>query len=156
MSSNCKVLCGNSTCILLHTIASRIKNESYSLLKTQLHGLFVKICGNLPCPECTNHANNFTRIVRIETIPTKQLFESMLFQFHNSVNKRIYKPLYNVEDLEIYKEYNLGIVLQNFINQYAKRYPSSLVSGIPSTERARKNVAYSVAKWIRNNWHHFN
>lgn len=153
---NNKILWGNSTWTLLHTIAARINEDSYILLKNQLHGLFVNICVNLPCPECASHSGNFTKIVRLETIQTKQLFESMLFQFHNNVNKRINKPQYKVEDLVKYKQYNLGIVMQHFINQYAKRYSSSLVSGIQSTERNRKNIAYSVAKWVRNNWHHFN
>lgn len=151
-----KIIWGNSTWILLHTIAARINENSYNILKGQLYGLFVNICSNLPCPECTNHANRFTNIVKLETIPTKQLFESMLFQFHNNVNARINKPQYKVENLVKYKQYNLGIVLQTFVNQYSKRYTSSLVAGIPSTERARRNIAYTVINWIKTNWRHFN
>ena len=155
--SDTNLLWGKSTWSLLHTIAARINETSYKKLKHELHQLFIQICSNLPCPECARHAREFIKIVRLETIPTKQLFRSMLYQFHNNVNKRIGKPIHNMKTIVVYEKYNLSVTLQNFITFYAKRYnSSSLIVGSSSNEIARKKIANLVSVWIRKNWQHFN
>ena len=106
------LLWGKSTWTLLHTLAARIDDASYKKLKSELHRLFLTICSNLPCPECTRHARDFIKIVRLDTVSNKQLFRSMLYQFHNNVNKRIGKPVYNMEDIVVYEKYNLMVVFK--------------------------------------------
>ena len=151
-----KMLWGKSTWILLHTLAARIKESEYPRLKAELFAIMRQICANLPCPDCAKHAREFIGIVRIETIPTRILFNSMLYQFHNNVNLRIGKGQVGIQVLEGYKAYNLGIALQNFLTFYAKRYNGTIRAGVTSTEVIRRRIAISVHEWIRKHWGSFN
>ena len=151
-----KMLWGVSTWRLFHTMAARIREESYPYLKGQLLAVVKQICYNLPCPECARHATQFMRNVHLASLPNKTVFISMLFQFHNSVNARLGKRQYTLEDLKEYKNRNIGIDLQNFLTFYAKRYNVTLQAGIQSTELIRRRIAISVRAWLQKNWLHFN
>ena len=137
-------------------MAARIRKESYPYLKGQLLAVVKQICYNLPCPECARHATQFMRNVHLASLPNKTVFISMLFQFHNSVNARLGKRQYTLEDLKEYKNRNIGIDLQNFLTFYAKRYNGTLQAGIQSTELIRRRIAISVRAWLQKNWLHFN
>ena len=147
---------GKSTWMFFHTLAEKVDEEKYKVLKYELIAIVRQICSNLPCPECAAHASRFISTVRIETIPTKHLFKSMLFLFHNQVNARIGKPQFMSQQTSCYKHYSLGISLQNFLTFYAKRYNGTIQAGIMSTETKRRRIAISVNQWIKNNWTSFN
>ena len=151
-----KMLWGVSTWRLFHTMAARIREESYPYLKGQLLAVVKQICYNLPCPEWARHATQFMRNVHLSSFPNRTVFISMLFQFHNSVNARLGKRQYTLEDLKEYKNRNIGIDLQNFLTFYAKRYNGTLQAGIQSTELIRRRIAISVRAWLQKNWLHFN
>ena len=151
-----KMLWGKSTWILLHTLAAQIKDSEYQRLKVELFSIVRQICANLPCPDCAKHAREFIGIDRVETIPTKVLFNSMLHQFHNSVNHRIGKRKVGIQVLHEYNTYNLGIALQNFLTFYAKRYNGTLSAGIVSTEIIRRRVAITTHEWLKKHWGCFN
>ena len=151
-----KMLWGVSTWRLFHTMAARIREESYPHLKGELLAVVKQICYNLPCPDCARHATRFMNGVNLATLPNKTVFISMLFQFHNSVNARLGKQQYTLEDLKVYNKRNLGIDLQNFLTFYARRYNGTLQAGIQSTELIRRRIAISVRAWLQKNWLHFN
>ena len=151
-----KMLWGRCTWILFHVLAARINEKSYPSLKGEILGIINQVCKNLPCPDCASHATNFINIVKLQTVPTKQLLKSMLFQFHNQVNRRLNKRQFTLKELEVYDRYNLGIAIQNFLTFYAKRYNGTLQAGIQSTELRRRRIAISVHEWFKKNWHHFN
>ena len=146
------MLWGKSTWMLFHTIVERVDEQQYKTYKGQILSMIKHICNNLPCPECTEHAGRFINKVRIESVPTKQSMKLMLYQFHNQVNRRVRNSQFNMKDLDIYKKYNIGIVIQNFLTFYAKRYDGTLQGGRLSTELTRKRIANSVREWMRNNY----
>ena len=41
---------------LFHTLSFKIKAVHFHEIKDELLGHFISICNNLPCPECTEHA----------------------------------------------------------------------------------------------------
>ena len=43
---------GPCTWYLFHTLAEKVKEESFPLIKESLISLIIRICSNLPCPEC--------------------------------------------------------------------------------------------------------
>ncbi len=90
-----------------------------------------------------------------DSVPNKREFRAMLFVFHNSVNARIGKPKYHHSRLIEHKNANMGIVLQNFLTFFAKRYNGTIQAGITSTEMARRRISSRVAGWFKSNWAYF-
>ena len=93
--------------------------------------------------------------VHVNSVPNKREFRAMLYTFHNSVNKRLDKPLFNHKFLFIHKNRNMGIILQNFLIFFVKRYNGTIQAGITSTEMTRKRIGRHVAGWFKSNWHQF-
>ena len=89
-----------------HTLAENINEEGFSNIKFSLFSFIKRICNYLPCPDCSHHAIHFLAKVNINKIVTKNDFKNMLYVFHNSVNKRKRKTLFNHANLEKYKRYN--------------------------------------------------
>lgn len=63
-------------------------SESVDSLKATLHNL------DLPCPECRSHYKEYITERPINIIQTRDAGQRWIFDLHNSVNKRLGKPLY--------------------------------------------------------------
>jgi hypothetical protein len=107
--------------MLFHSLAEKIKEEKFSEIGHQLFNIIKKLCSNLPCPECSMHATRFLSKVNFSLIKTKTEFKHMLYIFHNVVNKRKNKPLFNVLGIANYSTTNLVLAFNNFINVYHTR-----------------------------------
>ena len=83
-----EMLWGEPTWFLFHTLAEKIKEEEFLNLRFELLGYIKKICGNLPCPTCAQHATKYLNGVNFNTIQTKKDLQFMLFSFHNDINKK--------------------------------------------------------------------
>ena len=106
---------GNTIWYLFHTIAHKIKEEEFLNSKKDLIFLINTICSNLPCPECSNDAINILNKVDLNKINTKQEFKIFLFNFHNHVNKKLEKPIFNEKDLDDkYSKANILSLYKNF------------------------------------------
>ena len=79
---------GTITWFLFHTLAEKIKPESFENKKNELLKIIFLICNNLPCPECQDHAKETMKSMKINMIKNKEDFQKMLWTFHNMVNKR--------------------------------------------------------------------
>ena len=111
---------GAITWKFLHTISEKIKEEEFQGQKSKLLDLIKKICSNLPCPECKQHAVQYMKRVNINNISTKEDLINILFNFHNEVNKNIKKKIENKDILENYKENNTIEVLKTFIRIFSR------------------------------------
>lgn len=109
---------GPSTWTLLHTMAEKINENDFTRLLTQLFGFVKRICAFLPCPECSQHATLFLAKIKNQEISTKIDFQNMLYCFHNSVNARKHKPLYNHIYMEKYRQIPLHVAFNNFVIVY--------------------------------------
>lgn len=103
---------------LFHTLIERVNENAYPKVSKPLFNIIVRICKFLPCPECSNDASLFLSKLNIMNIKTKQELKNTFYLFHNYVNAKKRKPLFNYANMNIYKKYKLLQVINNFILAY--------------------------------------
>jgi flagellar biosynthesis GTPase FlhF len=109
---------GPAVWILFHTLIEKMNPHVYPHVIGSMFGMIVRICKFLPCPECSIDASNFLAKIKLNDYKTKNEFKNMLYLFHNWVNAKKRKPLYNYSHLQKYDEFNLILVINNFIAKY--------------------------------------
>lgn len=110
---------GNATWYLFHTLAEKLKPEYDNPTEIKaLYSQIKKICYNLPCPDCTQHAIKTLSNVNENVVTnSKSAFIQFLWQFHNKVNKSTgKKELPFDETNNIYSRAVTGLIIRNFIN----------------------------------------
>jgi hypothetical protein len=107
--------------LFIHSLVFKLKDEMYCHVGKQLFNMIKRITAYLPCPECSQHAVKFLSGINTDTIKTKEELIRVLYLFHNSVNVRKNKPLYNFSDLNKYESVNLQQAYNNFRKVYHNR-----------------------------------
>ena len=110
---------GTATWYLFHTLAEKLKPEYDN--PTEIRALYShikKICQNLPCPDCTQHAIKVLSTVNENSVTSsKAVFIHFLWQFHNKVNKNTGGAILTFEDSQkLYSRAITSLIIQNFIN----------------------------------------
>jgi len=114
-----KIKWGAPTWYLFHTLAEKVKEDSFPLIRKELMDIIFTICTNLPCPDCANHATRFMQGINYDTILTKDDFKELLFRFHNSVNARKGFPIFDRSELDnMYAKANTTNIILNFYNNF--------------------------------------
>jgi hypothetical protein len=113
---------------LFHTLIEKLKEEHYSFLGPQLFNFIKRISSVLPCPECSQHANHFLSMVNVNLLKTKIDLRNIIYIFHNVVNIKKGKQLYNVDELVKYKEKNLINVYNHFVSVYNTKGNMNLIA----------------------------
>lgn len=104
---------------LFHTLIEQLNEEAFPVIGPQLYTQFVKICKFLPCPDCAADATNFLAKINFQTnIKSKVEFRNTFYLFHNWVNAKKRKQLFNYGNILIYSKYNLIGVVNNFLSVY--------------------------------------
>jgi hypothetical protein len=109
-----KMTWGQPTWTLLHTLAHKVKD--FAQIRTELLDIVMRVCTNLPCPMCANHAAEYLNKINFAAIQTQKDLKDMLFQFHNSVNVRKAVPQLSYAELDA--KYDAAItakVIQQFL-----------------------------------------
>jgi hypothetical protein len=114
--------------LFIHSLVFKLKDEMYVYVGNQLFNMIKRITSYLPCPECSQHAVNFLSGINTDTIKTKNELIRVLYLFHNSVNVRKNKPLYNFSDLNKYESVNLQQAYNNFRKVYHNRGNMNLLA----------------------------
>jgi hypothetical protein len=130
-----------------HTLAENINEERFLTIKPSLFFFIKRICSYLPCPDCSQHASYFLAKVNINKIMTKNDFKNMLYVFHNTVNKRKKKHLFNHTNLEKYKKYNVGSTFNHFVSVYHTKGNMNLIA----ESFQRKLLVSELKTWLINN-----
>ena len=143
---------GPSTWILFHTMAYKIKNEHFNNKKNELINILKNITSNLPCPDCSDHAKKIMNGLKSNSIKTKDDFIEMVYYFHNHVNEKLGKKIFPVNDLNIYGDYILINVINNFLNSW-NNLPKN-VNMIGESFR-RRVVLREFVTWFKKNNHCF-
>ena len=143
---------GQNTWIFMHTLAEKIREESFALIGQDLILMLIKICNNLPCPECAQHAKQFWSNVKVSNIKTKKDLIDLLFVFHNMVNKRKQIVAFKYENLKIYEKKSVIETFNTFIKTFHTRGNMNLIS----ESFHRKMLISSLRTWIMTNFVHFN
>lgn len=143
---------GKTTWIFFHTIAEKIKPEYFNQEVKTLIDIVIKVCSNLPCPECSNDATEKLKKININNIKTKKDFISFLYYFHNNINNKLKKPNFDENKLNIYQNCNLKIVLHNMYLIYNKNIPSPHMM---TKNFHKKNMIKSIIIYFNNNSYKF-
>ena len=120
-----KAVCGPCVWYLFHTLSYNIKDTdtaAFEKTKTEFLKFAFRISTNLPCPECSQHANLYLSRVNPASIKTKEELNVFFINFHNAVNQRKGKPVFTRE--EAYAKYstaNVRLVIEYFFQIYGKK-----------------------------------
>jgi hypothetical protein len=129
---------------LFHTLSAQLVNDD---LIRQLFNYIQRVCKILPCPECSQDATIFLQKVNLNDIKTSDDLSKTLYIFHNHVNRKKHKPLFNYSELTKYKTYNLIKVFHNFARVYNTRGNMRLIAD----EFQRSMIMAEFKRWIGAN-----
>jgi hypothetical protein len=130
---------------LFHTLACNVNENYYNIIKNSLFNNIIRICKFLPCPECANDANNFLIKIKNNDYDSKEKLINLLYLFHNYVNVKKRKPLFNYSNIMIYKKYNINNVINNFILNYHTKGNMNLL-----TESFQRDmIVKEFLKWYK-------
>ena len=143
---------GGATWTWFHTMAAKMRPESFPTIGKSLIQIIIQISSNLPCPECTAHAKEFFAKMNHHTIQTKQHLINMLHIFHNTVNRRTHKRVFDHDRLSpTYERLHLIQVYNNFIKNFHTKGNMQML-----TESFHRTRLISVLqKWMLANINHF-
>ena len=143
---------GPATWIFLHTLVSKLKEDKFSVIGKHIFFYIKRICTNLPCPECSDHAGFFLSKINESSIVSKASLINTMYIFHNSVNKRKNKLQYNFEYLKMYEKYNLIETFNNFSRVFNTKGNMNLISQSFQRQFLMKNLK----NWLIKNYIFFN
>tara|TARA_B100000900_G_scaffold414467_1_gene441186 strand:+ start:3168 stop:3629 length:462 start_codon:yes stop_codon:yes gene_type:complete len=110
-----KTTWGNSVWYIFHSLAYKINESHFNEVKDDFIYIIKTVCSNLPCPECSNDAMNELNKVQFNNIKSKEELKLLLFNFHNHINKKLNKPIFELSKLDDkYSKANLNAICNNF------------------------------------------
>ncbi len=109
---------GPAVWTLFHTLIEKLNPNAYNQVAPSMFSMIVQICKVLPCPECSRDASNFLAKIKFSDYKNKDELKNMLYLFHNVVNAKKRKPLYNYAYMNKYANMNLLFVVNDFIAKY--------------------------------------
>ena len=129
---------------LFHTLAERVNEQLYPVIANQLFAQIVSICKVLPCPDCAIDATHFLSKIKINEYKTKTDFKNLLYLFHNYVNAKKRKPLFNYANINVYANYKLVPVCNHFFNVFNTKGNMKLIA-----ETFQRNlIQNNFKKWL--------
>jgi hypothetical protein len=148
-----KMKWGEPTWFLFHTLASKIKDEYFLQVRTELLNNIYAICANLPCPTCAAHAMEYMKSINFNTIRTKDDLKLMLFNFHNTVNLKKGFALFPYEQLD--EKYSNAItykIIYNFMAHYQDKHKSIHMI---ANDLYRSRQVVILKEWFNQNIQYF-
>ncbi len=138
---------GPAVWTLFHTLAEKIHEEAFVFpkVKQSLFATIVSICKYLPCPECSTDASRIMSAVKPAEYANKTAFKNMLYLFHNRVNAKKRKRLFNYAFMRKYESANIPQVIFTFIQTYNTRGNMKLLA----ESFQRKFVVQNFVSWFR-------
>lgn len=144
---------GEPTWFLFHTLAQKVKEEYFDLLKNDLFAKIISICSNLPCPTCADHASVYMSKINFSAIKTKKELIDMLFNFHNVVNSQKKYSIFPYSELE--SKYTRAVtinIIQNFMVHFdTKIYNVQLMAN----NMHKSRLIISLKEWFNANIQYF-
>ena len=144
---------GPCTWYLFHSLAEKIKEEHFPALRLELLGIIKQICSSLPCPECAGHATQYMTRLNANRVRTKNDMKMMLLSFHNEVNTKHNKPIFNETQLnEKYSKARTNEVIKYFFQVWntPNRNPKMMSNSL------HKNlITTTFINWWKKNYLYF-
>ena len=149
-----KILWGAPFWFFFHTLAEKLKPELFYENRDAIFGIIREICRNLPCPTCTSHATQYLNNINFNAIQTRQDFIVMLYEFHNSINKRKNLPIFPYSELQPkYEKANFINIVNHFMHFYRMEHHAIRLM---SEDLYRRRSSKSILDWLHANQHIFN
>ena len=148
-----KITWGEPVWYLFHTLAHKVKEEYFYLVKNELLNIIFLICTNLPCPDCASHATRYLQGINFDAIVTKDQLKDMLFNFHNSVNIKKGFPIFPRDELD--KKYDVAITVNIINNFYYNFEKSSHNQKMAANSFHRTRTIQRMKSWISTNFSYF-
>jgi hypothetical protein len=136
--------------IFLHTFSVNISEYGYSQIGLQFYSYVTRICRQLPCPECSEHATKFISKVNPGILKTKYDMANMLCNFHNVVNSRKKLPIFNNSYLSMYEKISIISAFNNFVQAFT--IPSQRLM---NDTLHRKMLVTQIQKFLQTNLVYF-
>jgi hypothetical protein len=138
---------GPATWSFFHTLAHKVNDNQPPIVYQQIFLQIRRICGFLPCPECSRDASSFLGKIHPNEIQTKRILIDKLYVFHNYVNKKKKKPLFDYGNINKYKDVNIIQAYNTFLKNYNTRGNMKLL-----TETFQRNLIINeLKKWFLAN-----
>lgn len=147
---------GNVTWIFLHTFAEKINPRFYESNVGFIFDLIKRICVNLPCPDCSKHADTFFNNIHIGSISTHDRFKSLIWDFHNTVNSRLGVQIETPKIMDKYTTISMSTALIDFKSYYSIRYNTHIEMGFGNNDAVRIRLTNVIINWMRQYWNAFN
>lgn len=113
---------GNITWKFFHTLADKIDESQFYIVKDRVIDIIVSTCGNLPCPDCSEHATKILKKSYIRNIRTKEHLIEFIRQLHNIINIKLSKKTYSSEEIkDMYINVNIYATVKELIHIYSKK-----------------------------------
>jgi hypothetical protein len=104
------------TWIFLHCFAEKINENIYVENKEECFNFLLKIYGNMNCDMCSTHSIIYLNNNK-QNIETKDKLINYLFEFHNIVNLKLRKKVFEKEILQKYKCANIENIFMNYTSR---------------------------------------
>ena len=144
---------GEPTWFFLHTIAEKVKPESFAIVRSDLLKNIYNVCTNLPCPYCAKHAKTHLDSINFSRISSKEELKMMLYTFHNVVNAKKNYPIFPREELDAkYSLANTRKIFTHFIVHFNDTYRAP---GMIADDLFRKQLSKTLVEWFNQNNIHF-
>jgi len=135
----------------LHTLAAKIKEDRFQTVAPQLFFFIKKICANLPCPECSQHARLFLGKIQFQKVVSRIDLIKVLFIFHNAVNRRKGKSVFSLDNIGKYSQNNLIQTYNQFIAAFNTKGNMKLLAD----SFQRRLLVTEFRKWFIQNLSNF-
>lgn len=145
-----KNLWGGPTWYLFHTLAHKVDENRFDVVRADMLMIIYNIACNLPCPYCAEHARKHLDTVNFQAIQTKEQLKRMLYDFHNIVNQRKGYAIFPYENLD--KTYNPAItvnMIQNFMAAFTKKTHNMRLL---ADDLKRRHIHIKLRTWFQQ--HH--
>lgn len=142
---------GPPTWTLFHVMAEKVNEKAYPLLCDKMLLMIKMICKNLPCPYCATDATIFLNKISLGDLKTKRQFKDMIYLFHNYVNNKKKKRLFNYANINYYSTQNIVTVTNNFIKVYHTKGNMQQLS----ESFQRQLVLNTFKRWMKENIKYF-
>ena len=129
---------------LFHVLCEKLNENAFHSIGPSLFNIIVRICKFLPCPDCASDAGKFLANIKISDIKNKSDLKNTFYVFHNYVNNKKRKRLFNYSNISSYANYNLINVINNFIANYHTKGNMNMLT----ESFQRQFVINDFKKWI--------
>ena len=133
--------------IFFHTITTKVKDGLDVNVYKGLFRIIKTICKNLPCPTCATDATLFLSKINEDVINSKQKLINNIYIFHNYVNKKNNKILFNYNKILNYNHADLAVTIRQFIRAYNTSGNMNLLNESFQRQLAVKEFR----RWMRAN-----